>query len=124
MRRPKAAINAAKALRETLDVYYPQKERVWIYSSINTKEYAKVMEILFRNEDIIILTKSNSEAAVPPELLQESLQKNNSCKMKMKMKIYLTTNIQEAINTYSDLMSDKTLGIMAGSLYSIGDFFK
>ncbi len=53
------------------------------------------MKILFSDEDTVILTKSNSGAAVPPEVLQESLIKQNkSCK------IYITGSIKETINTY------------------------
>lgn len=107
--------NAANLLRESLDDYYPNKERIWIYSSINTKNYEEVMKILFRPDDTVILTQSNSGAAVPPEILKNSL-KDNPCK------IHITENTQEAIKTYLKIKATKNIGIMAGSLYSIGDF--
>jgi len=109
--------NAAKLLRESLDVYYPDKEKIWIYSSINTKDYKEVMEILFRPADIIILTKSNSAAAVSPEILKEELlSKNSACQ------IYTTKNIKESVNTYLRIKTTKNTGILTGSLYSTGDF--
>lgn len=105
---------SAKLLRETLDLYYPQKDRIWIYSSINTKNYKEVMDILFRPEDTVIFTKAHSAAAVHPDELKENL--------KVDCKIYLTYNIKNAVNVYSDLITNKNIGIITGSLYTIGDF--
>jgi len=130
--------NAAKLLRESLDTYYPDREKIWIYSSINTKNYEEVMEILFRHGDKVIFTQSNSGAAVSSEILKSKfLQKNKACK------IYTTKNIQESVNIYLKLITEQSIGmsfvlqngkaalqkelplrigIMTGSLYSVGDF--
>ena len=43
--------DGARVLRQSLDYYFPDKKRVWIYGSLKTKDYKKVMQILFRNED-------------------------------------------------------------------------
>lgn len=110
--------NAAKLLVDSLNFYYPDKERIWIYSSISTKNFAKIMEILFRPQDTIIFTGSTSNASVPAEILKDNLQSINNFH-----KIYLTKNIKEALSIYSNLISGNSMGIMAGSLYSIGDFF-
>ena len=109
--------NAAKLLRESLDLYYADKERIWIYSSISTKNYEEVMEILFRHGDTVVFTQSNSGAAVSSEILKTRLIKTN-----MPCKIYTTKNTKEAINIYTGLVTNKNIGIMAGSLYSAGDF--
>ena len=109
--------NAARLLRESLDIYYPDKERIWIYSSINTKNYEEVMEILFRQGDTVILTKSNSGAAVSPEILKDKLMQKH-----MPCKIYTTESIKESIDIYLKLITNQNIGIMAGSLYSAGDF--
>lgn len=109
--------NAATELRSSLDFYYPDKNRIWIYSSINTKNYEEVMEILFRERDTVILTKSTSGAAVLPESLQAFLLQKNKT-----FKIYTTENVEQAINTYRGLITQNSIGIMAGSLYTIGDF--
>ena len=109
--------NAARLLRESLDIYYPDKERIWIYSSINTKNYEEVMEMLFRQGDTVILTKSNSGAAVSPEILKDKLMQKH-----MPCKIYTTESIKESIDIYLKLITNQNIGIMAGSLYSAGDF--
>ena len=45
--------DGARVLRESIDYYFPEKERIWIYGSLKTKNYAKVMETLFRKNDEI-----------------------------------------------------------------------
>ena len=75
------------------------------------------MKILFRPEDIVIFTRSNSGAAVLPEVLKSKLiLKNKSCK------IYTTENIKQSINIYSKFITNQNIGILTGSLYSAGDF--
>lgn len=108
--------NAAQLLKESLDLYYPDKERIWIYSSINTKNYEEVMKILFRPKDTTIFTQSCSGAAVFSDIL-----KNKLVHMDMPNKIYTTKNVKEAIEIYLKLITNKNIGIMAGSLYSAGD---
>jgi dihydrofolate synthase/folylpolyglutamate synthase len=109
--------SAAKVLRETLDEFYADKKRIWIYSSISSKDYKEVMEILFHPEDIVILSQSNAPAAVPAEILLQ-----NMAQEMLVSKIFITKNLKEAMNIYSGFISDKNIGIMAGSLYTIGDF--
>lgn len=113
--------DAAKLLRESLDFYYPDRKRIWIYSSISTKNYEEVMKILFNPDDMVILTQSNSGAAVSADILYQAalMQGSMSCE-----KIYTTKNIKEAINIYLQLINDQCIGIMAGSLYSAGDFLR
>jgi dihydrofolate synthase/folylpolyglutamate synthase len=108
---------AAKLLSESIDYYYPNKERIWIYSSISTKNHEEIMKILFRQDDTVILTQINSGAAVPVEIL-----KTNLIETSMPYKIYTTKNIKEAVNIYLKLMKSPNIGIVAGSLYSAGSF--
>ena len=105
---------SARLLRKSLEFYYPRQERIWIYSSINTKNYKEVMEILFRDEDTVIFTKSNSGAAVEPDVLKENMKK--ACK------IFLAEDIKQSVDTYLSIGMDNKIGIMTGSLYTLGDF--
>jgi len=107
----------AKLLRETLDKQYYEKQKIWIYSSINTKNYAEIMQILFKTQDIVILTQSNYSASVPAEILFEKLEDKT-----IFMNVFITNNIDEALKKFFELKNEKSIGILAGSLYSIGDF--
>ena len=43
--------DGARVLRKSLDYYFPNKKRVWVYGSLTTKDYPKVMETLFESQD-------------------------------------------------------------------------
>lgn len=55
---------AAKVLRESLDFYFPAQKRTFIYGSMNTKEYQKVAEVLFRPEDTVYFYKFKDKRAI------------------------------------------------------------
>ena len=43
--------NGAMALRESLDFYYPDKKRCFVFGCLKNKDYKKMMEILFEKRD-------------------------------------------------------------------------
>ena len=45
--------NGAMALMESLDLYYPDKKRCFIFGCLRNKDYPKMMEILFTDRDEI-----------------------------------------------------------------------
>lgn len=47
--------NGIKALRENLDYYYPNMQRRFVFGCLKNKDYAKMMSILFREEDEVLL---------------------------------------------------------------------
>ncbi len=112
-----AAHNPAAAilLRKSLDKYFPGSGRIFIYSSLNTKDYKSVTDILFRENDRVILTKSSSCASVKPEIIGKYIK--NRCKS-----IYLTQNVVQAIEICRKIFSRGDLIIFTGSIYSIGEF--
>ena len=46
-----------KALKENLDYYYPNQKRRFVFGCLKNKNYSKMMEILFEEDDDIINTK-------------------------------------------------------------------
>ena len=108
--------SGAIALRESLDFYFPLKKRVWIYSSISTKDFNSIMTTLFNTKDIVILTKPNSPSAVDPELLKQKILNYG-----LTRRIYVHHDVKKAVNFgLSNLTADSIL-IVAGSLYTIGN---
>lgn len=47
--------NGVQALRENLDFYYPNEARRFVFGALKTKDYKKMMEILFQEGDEIYL---------------------------------------------------------------------
>jgi len=108
---------AARLLRKSLDKHFPGNDRVFIYSSLNTKDYKGVADILFRPEDRVILTKTqSSSASVEPEVLAKCV--NNKCK-----EVYLSQNVKEAVEICKNLYQQRDLIIFTGSIYTIGEFY-
>lgn len=103
----------AKALRESLDVYFPEFKRVFLYSSLKTKDYKEVTKQLFKKEDIVILTKCSSFSAVNPLVISQSM---DCCK------IYITENIKEAEILFKEFNQNEFLKVIAGSIYTIGEY--
>ncbi len=56
--------DAAKVLRESLDYYFPNKKRIWIYGTLGTKDYKQIMDILFKKDDEVNFYKFNFKNAV------------------------------------------------------------
>lgn len=49
--------NGVQALRDNLDLYYPNQKRRFIFGALRRKDYKKMMEILFREGDEIYLNE-------------------------------------------------------------------
>ena len=63
----------AKVLRESLDYYFPDMKRIWIYGSLNTKNFKENMKILFRKEDEVHFYHFNyKNSALVEELILSS----------------------------------------------------
>ena len=94
--------NGVKALRENLDYYYPNQKRRFVFGCLRNKDYQKMMQILFREEDEVLLNGFD----YPNACTYEELSK--ACPVK-----YLQYKNQE-------LSKDK-LNIICGSFYMIGN---
>ena len=109
-------VSAAKSLRQSLDLYFPNQRRIWIYSSLDTKDFESIIKILFKNDDIVICTKSSSKNAVPPEIIKEKIKNINN-----SQEVYTANDVKEIIKILSVLTVNDYLIIVAGSLYTIGE---
>lgn len=94
--------NGVLALRENLDLYYPNQQRRFVFGALRRKDYKKMMEILFRDGDEIYF----NEFDYPDACTYDDLK--NDCIYESKK--YMNSNI---------LTSDK-LNIICGSFYMIG----
>jgi len=108
--------SGAYLLRKSLDLYFPEEKRIWIYSSLNTKDYAAVINNLFRHGDTVICTKSISNNAVLPSELSKKI-------MEIYPDIHVcnTDCVKQAYDISLSSSSNSTITIIAGSLYTIGE---
>ena len=96
--------NGVQALRENLDFYFPNQKRRFVFGCLNTKDYKKMMEILFQEDDEIFLYEFDYPKACTYKELSES------CPFETKK--YQSSNI---------FTNDK-LNIICGSFYMISSF--
>ena len=94
--------NGITALRNNLDLYFPNEKRRYVFGALKTKDYEKMMDILFREGDEIYLNGFNYPNACSFEELIS--------KCKYSAKRYSNQSI---------LTKDK-LNIICGSFYMIG----
>ncbi len=75
--------NGIKALRENLDYYFPNDKRRFIFGCLNTKDYEKMMNILFREDDEVFINEFDYPNACSFEELKTkcpvSVKKYNHC---------------------------------------------
>ena len=62
--------NGALALRDSLEQYFPDKKRRFVFGCLKTKDYTKMMEILFTKNDEIYFCHFNNANSVTVEELQ------------------------------------------------------
>ena len=94
--------NGIKALKENLDYYYPNQKRRFVFGCLRTKDYAKMMQILFEEGDEVYLNEFDyKDACTYKELIE---------KCPIKAKPY----------NNEKLTPDK-LNIICGSFYMIGN---
>lgn len=93
--------NGIKALRDNLDYYYPNQKRRFVFGCLKTKDYAKMMQLLFQEGDEVYLNEFDYKDACTFEELAE---KCPICAKKYEGQ---------------DLSLDK-LNIICGSFYMIG----
>lgn len=95
--------NGAMALRESLDFYYPNKKRRFVFGCLKHKNYPKMMNILFDKNDEIYLYHFNYPNSATVEEL------SSACPFEAKV-----------FTSLSDLPKEEnTLTIVCGSFYML-----
>jgi len=98
--------DGALALRESLDTYFPDKKRRFVFGCLRNKDYEKMMSILFEKNDEIYFNHFSHQNSATIEELQKS------CKFDSK--------IFNSLNEFN--LNDKnTLTVICGSFYMLSE---
>ena len=103
--------HGAAALRASLDKNFPTGKRVWIFGVLADKDFDEMIDILFRADDFVIVTKPNSERAAPVDDVCMWLKFNG-------IECIGVENISVAVQMLKENAGE--VKIVAGSLYLIG----
>lgn len=102
--------DAAKELKKSLDYYFNNQKRIFLYSTLNTKNYKEITKILFNEDDEIYFYEFNNKNAISFEEYR-----NNNPQIK---------NIQQfRRNQLKEFLQKPELKIITGSLYMIGELY-
>ncbi len=101
---------AAIELKKSLDYYFPAQKRIFIYSTLNTKDYKTIANVLFQNTDEIYFYKFKHKNAVSYKEYTQNVP--------------FLKNIHEFhIENFEEILNKDGLKIITGSLYMIGDLY-
>ena len=103
--------HGAAALRASLDKNFPTGKRIWIFGVLADKDFDEMIDILFRADDFVIVTKPNSERAAPVDDVCMWLKFNG-------IECIGVENISDAVQMLKENAGE--VKIVAGSLYLIG----
>ena len=102
--------DAAKELRKSLDYYFNNQKRIFLYSTLNTKDYKEIAKILFNEDDEIYYYEFNNKNAISFEEY-----KNNNPQI-INIKQFNKDQLKE-------FLLNPELKIVTGSLYMIGELY-
>ncbi len=97
--------NGALALRESLDLYYPDKKRRFVFGCLKNKDYPKMMQILFKKNDEIYLNHFSHPNSASFEELK------SACPFEARK--------FDSLGTFNQ--DEHTITIVCGSLYMINE---
>lgn len=98
--------DGARVLRESLDYYFPDVKKIWVYGSLTTKDYENVMKTLFRKEEEVYFYNFEYPNSVKFSQLQKIVPKGKPLKQK-ELEYLLAENKDRLV-------------IISGSFYMIG----
>ncbi len=109
-------VSSAKLLKQSLDLYFPNKKRLWLYGSLKSKNYKLIIKELFNDGDTVFCTKSSFVSAENPRILKEVILSNfNNCN------VTECESIKKYVNNFYTKSNGDSVRIIAGSLYLAGE---
>ncbi len=107
--------SGAKALREFLDENISQPITL-VFGAMKDKDLTGIAEILFPKAANLIFTAPDNPRSMNAEELQKFAPGNYNIE-----KIYLSENVEDAIETAKKIVSKNDLILVTGSLYLVGE---
>ena len=104
-----------RLLKKNLDVYFPNKKRVFLFGMLNTKDYKTAVSNLFQDDDEVYVTDNFAHNAIDKEILAQEIRKQFP---DIRVKLI---NLQD-ISLYTNMSFDG-IKICCGSFYLISEIY-
>ena len=102
-----------QALRESLDMYVPAPERVFLLGILKDKDIESMLDILLRPNDTVVVTVPHSERAADPQQLAHKAAA-------YVQHVEAIADNSQALERALELANKEKLLVLAGSLYLVG----
>lgn len=100
--------DSAQELKKSIEYYFKNEKKIFIYSTIDTKDYKAIADILFTPEDEIYYLEFNHKNAVSFEQYRKDVPQLNIKK----------------VEDLEELLKRSELKIITGSLYMVGEILR
>ncbi|MDQ3179978.1 MAG: bifunctional folylpolyglutamate synthase/dihydrofolate synthase [Acidobacteriota bacterium] len=107
-------IGGAKALREFLDEFVPEKITM-VFGAMRDKDLNEISAILFPKADKLIFTKADNPRSIEP---QNFLNFTSECKIGT---VFTANNVTQAVKLARQITTKDDLILVTGSLYLVGE---
>ena len=104
-------IEGIQALIDTVKAVYPERDPVYMFSAIDTKDAKQMVQMLEESCRNVTITKGTHPKSIDPELLSTHLQYNS----------WFVEDYKEAIEDELAILKSNEVLIICGSLYFISD---
>lgn len=101
--------DGAKVLKNSLNKYFPDFKKIFVYTSLKNKDYKKIQANLFEKEDKIYHFDMKSDRFLTKDDVVNCIESIDIRRLK------------ELISDYENRIKRKELLIICGSLYALGD---
>lgn len=106
----------AEALKEALEEQYPEKRRVFVFTSLEDKDTETVIQLLMRKDDVVYACEAPTPRTRKPEEIGSLIEAQN-----LKVDFHVAGNVKEALDGAIESATENDVVIVCGSLYIIGE---
>lgn len=104
-----------KFLKQNLDVYFPNRKRVFLFGMLDTKDYKKAIKNLFREDDEVFVTDGFAHNAINKDVIIKEMAKQFP---QMSVKTIDINDVKEFVD-----MDFDGIKICCGSFYLVSKIY-
>ncbi len=109
----------AEALKEALEEQYPDKRRVFVFTSLQDKDTETVIQLLIRKGDVAFLCPAPTPRSRKPENIAKMIDEQ-----KIAAELHTESSVTDALEDATQAAGDNDVIIICGSLYILGETMK
>ena len=106
--------NASKLLKENLDLYFKNREKIFIFGVLARKDYKSIIKNLFNNNDKIVIDDDFEKTAVKKDVIKKEI---SSCYKNITYIDNTGELIKERLNNNKEDNKKLPLLVITGSFY-------